>query len=90
LRSSAIGGPASPVVGDIYADGVTVYYYAQDNGSGAAGWVSMPSQFSALGLNLPVFDNATPPGPVVGQMIYDENDNTVKVYNGTTWDTVGP
>ena len=90
LRSSSIGGPSSPTVGDIYADGVTMYYYAQDNGSGSAGWVSMPGQFSSLGLNLPVFDNATPSGPVVGQMIYDENDNKVKVYNGTSWDIVGP
>jgi len=90
LRSSAIGGPASPSIGDIYSDGVTIYFYAQDNGSGSNGWVQMPGQFGTLGLNLPVFDNATPAGAVRGAMIYDENDFKVKVFNGTSWETVGP
>ena len=93
LRASSVGGPSSPVSGDMYYDGGTIYYYASDIGTGSAGWVSMPSAYSAHGLNLPVFDDVatnTPTNITVGSMIYDENDNKVKVYNGTSWDTVGP
>lgn len=90
IQASAIGGPVSPTIGDVYFDGVAMYYYVQDDNGGSPGWVTMPSAFSSIGLALPVFDGTNPPNARVGHLFFDENVNQVKVYNGSAWVVVGP